>query len=175
MPTSRSRADQISALFDAENAHLARLVARRAKVDEAILEDACTHAWMQLVRHPDLNLAGESRHQIIGWLTTTAVREAWRLDTLQRRIVGVGEPELVAASIGTGWSCPAAEDIALLRERLDLVRELPERPRRFLLRLMLGYSYHEIAAAENVNYRIVNRQVARAKRLLRALDEDYRA
>jgi DNA-directed RNA polymerase specialized sigma24 family protein len=55
------------------------------------------------------------------------------------------------------------------------VRQLPERPRRFLLRLMLGYSYHEIAAAENVTYRIVNRQVARGKRLLRQLDENYHA
>jgi hypothetical protein len=40
---------------------------------------------------------------------------------------------------------------------------------------MLGYSYNEIAAAEDVSYRIVNRQVARAMRLLRQLDKDYGA
>ena len=79
------------------------------------------------------------------------------------------------ASIDTGEFVPSSEQLALLRERLDLVRQLPERPRRFLLRLMVGYSYNDIAAAEDVSYRIVNRQVARAKRLLRQLDEDYRS
>jgi len=29
---------------------------------------------------------------------------------------------------------------------LDLVAQIPERSRRFLLRLALGYSYHEISA-----------------------------
>jgi DNA-directed RNA polymerase specialized sigma24 family protein len=36
---------------------------------------------------------------------------------------------------------------------------------------MLGYGYDDIAAAENTTYRVVNRQVARAKRLLRQIEE----
>ena len=37
-------------------------------------------------------------------------------------------------------AAPSAEELAALRARIDLVRELPERPRRFLLRQMLGYT-----------------------------------
>lgn len=44
--------------------------------------------------------------------------------------------------------------------------QIPERPRRFLLRLALGHSYHEIAAAESVSYRTTDRQITRAKRRL---------
>jgi hypothetical protein len=39
-----------------------------------------------------------------------------------------------------------------------------------LLRLAVGYSYHEIAAAEDASYSTTNKQMARAKRLLRELD-----
>ncbi len=63
-------------------------------------------------------------------------------------------------------------DVVLRRLRLDLVTQLPERPRRFLLRLALGYSYREIAIAEHASYSTTNKQIARAKRLLRALDSD---
>ncbi len=168
------RADQIATLYAAEHDLLTNIVARRANVDEQTLEDACSHAWMQLLRHPTVDL-DEPRPRIIGWLTTTAVREAWRLNERQRTTDGVTEHDLSVAAGDAGTSVPSLETTMLLRDRLDLVRQLPERPRRFLLRLMVGYSYDEIAAAEDVSYRIVNRQVARAKRLLRQLDEDYRA
>lgn len=175
MPTTSRRAEQIAALYAADNDYLANIVARRANVDAQTIEDACSFAWMQMLRYPSVNLDTEPRYRIIGWLSTTAVREAWRLNEHQRKTDGVTEHQLGAAAVDAGTIAPSLETIALLRDRLDLVRQLPERPRRFLLRLMLGYSYEEIAAAEHVNYRIVNRQVARAKRLLRALDENYRA
>jgi DNA-directed RNA polymerase specialized sigma24 family protein len=41
---------------------------------------------------------------------------------------------------------PAAHDVAAQQLSLQLVEQLPERPRRFLLRLALGYSYDEISA-----------------------------
>jgi len=56
-----------------------------------------------------------------------------------------------------------------------LVAELPERPRRFLLRLAEGHSYREIAAVEAVSVRAAARQIARARRLVRALDADQAA
>jgi DNA-directed RNA polymerase specialized sigma24 family protein len=40
-----------------------------------------------------------------------------------------------------------------------------------LLRRALGYSYREIAAAENASYTTTNKQIARAKRLLRKLED----
>lgn len=175
MPTTRNRAEQIAALYATEHDYLTRAVARRANVDAQTIEDACSHAWMQLLAHPSVEIDTNAPHRILGWLTTTAVRHAWHLNERQRKTDGVTEHNLEVAAVDAGTIVPSLENLALLRDRLDLVRQLPERPRRFLLRLMLGYSYHEIAAAENVNYRIVNRQVARAKRLLRKLDEDYRA
>jgi DNA-directed RNA polymerase specialized sigma24 family protein len=38
------------------------------------------------------------------------------------------------------------------------------------LRLALGYSYREIAEAEHTSYSTTNKQIARAKRLLRELE-----
>jgi DNA-directed RNA polymerase specialized sigma24 family protein len=66
-----------------------------------------------------------------------------------------------------------AHELADQHLRLELVQQLPERPRRFLLRLALGYSYHEIAAAEGVTYTTTNKQIARAKRPLRELDHAH--
>jgi DNA-directed RNA polymerase specialized sigma24 family protein len=171
MPPAHRRAAQIAALYSTEHAYLTSTVARRAHVDAQTVEDACSHAWTQLLRHPTVDLDNEPRQRIRGWLTTTAAREAWRLNARQRKTHGVTEHDLGVAAVRAGTIVPSLETIALLRERLDLVRQIPERPRRFLLRLMLGYSYNEIAAQENTSYRVVNRQVARAKRLLRQIDD----
>ena len=43
-------------------------------------------------------------------------------------------------------TAPGADQIAAQRARLDLVAQIPPRPRRFLLRQALGHSYREIAA-----------------------------
>ena len=171
MPPARHRADQIAALYATEHDYLTRVVARRANVDAQTLEDACSHAWLQLLRHTAVDLDNEPRHRIRGWLATTATREAWRLNERQRKTNGVTEHDLSAAAVDAGTIVPSPETIALLRHRLDLVRQIPERPRRFLLRLIIGNSYNEIATQENTSYRVVNRQIARAKRLLRQIDD----
>ena len=146
MPTT-SRDQQIAALYAAEHDHLRNLVARHVhNVDEPTIEDACSHAWTQLLRHPTVDIDHAAAHSILRWLNTTAVRHAWRLCEIQRRTDGVTEHQLGAAAVDTGAIVPSLESTVLDRDRLDLVRQLPERPRRFLLRLMLGYSYHEIAA-----------------------------
>lgn len=146
MPTT-SRADQIAALYAAEDDHLRNLVARHVhNVDEQTIEDACAHAWTQLLRHTTVDIDSDAPHRILRWLTTTAVRHAWRLCEIQRKTDGVTEHQLGAAAVDTGAIVPSLESTVLHRDRLDLVRQLPERPRRFLLRLMLGFSYQEIAA-----------------------------
>ena len=53
-----------------------------------------------------------------------------------------------------------------------MVPDVDERPRRFLWRLALvGYD-REIAAAEQVSLTTTSKQIARAKRLLRAADAE---
>ena len=53
------------------------------------------------------------------------------------------------------------------------MQQLPERPRRFLLRQTLGYSYVEIAELEGVTRTCTNKQLARAKRLLRQIEQRH--
>jgi DNA-directed RNA polymerase specialized sigma24 family protein len=144
VPTSREQ--QIATLYTTERDHLIRLVARHVhNVDEQTLEDACAHAWTQLLHHPSVRIDTRAPHRILRWLTTTATRHAWHLCETQRKTDGVCEHDLCVAAVHAGTSAPSPEVAVLQRDRLDLVRQLPERPRRFLLRLMLGYSYEEIA------------------------------
>ena len=102
-------------------------------------------------------------------LTTTAVREAWRLNALEWQTTPRSPNQLDAIIACHGDTAPNAAELAALHERLGLVDEIRERPRRFLLRLALGYSYDAIAA-EGVSRTTTNKQIARAKHLLRELD-----
>ena len=173
MPPSSTHAQQTAAFYAEHRRRLHDLVTHRViGIDAHTLEDACSHAWTQLLRHPHIDVT-QSPGRTLGWLTTTAEREAWRLQRRQRRETATADDAALEAIAATRAAAPSSEDLALLHERLDLVRQVPERPRRFLLRLMVGYSYDEITAQEQTSYRVVNRQVARAKRLLRHIEERH--
>ena len=58
---------------------LRRRVAWRAHADPQTVEDACSHAWLQLLTHPSVDLTSPD-WSVLGWLTQTATREARRLD-----------------------------------------------------------------------------------------------
>lgn len=153
----------------AHDEQLRRLVARRANARDAAIDDACSYAWTRLVTHEHVSL-GAPRCSALAWLTTTAIHRAWELtdhDARPHPVAGLDELGLLAAA--RGHTAPSAEDVAAQHLRLDLVAQIPERPRRFLLRLAVGYSYAEIAAAEGVSARTTDRQIARAKRILRDL------
>ena len=62
MPTTR-RAEQIAALYAVEHDHLTNLVTRRLRnVDAQTIEDACSFAWIQILRHSTVSLDGP-RHR----------------------------------------------------------------------------------------------------------------
>ena len=166
--TQSSRSDTIAAIYSDSNSELRGYVAAATRTDPLTIDDACSHAWAQLLSHPDVDLATE-RHSIVRWLTTTAIREAWRLHE-QRRLPARDEIDGYTQNVA-----PSAEDVAAQRARISLLEQIPERPRRFLLRLMLGYSYDEIATHEGVSATTTNKQIARAKRLLRELEQRDRA
>ena len=160
-----SRAEQITRIYREHADHLRAYVARTAHTDPQTIEDACAHAWTQLLTHPHIDIT-DPPARTLRWLTTTATREAWRLHIQQpaRTPDNDGPTDTPAAA------APTADERAALRARLDLVRELPERPRRFLVRHMLGYTYDEISAVEGVSWRTTERQLAHARALLRQLD-----
>ena len=166
---SAARGEQIAALHRAHARALERRVACRARADPHTIEDACSFAWAQLLAHPAIDIA--TPWNALAWLAQTAVREAWRLearrarDGLRNGAEIDDDPQLCAVD-------PGPDELAVLRARRDLVGQIPQRPRRFLLRLALGYSYREIATDEGVSLTTTNKQIARAKRLLRALDAD---
>jgi DNA-directed RNA polymerase specialized sigma24 family protein len=167
--SSSARNAQIAAIHGEYARELQRRVARRAHADPQTIEDACSQAWLQLLTHRSVDL-GPPDCGVLGWLTQTATREAWRLAARQLRD-GLLDPATIDGErrlrgpLGAG-----ADELADQHARLDLVAQIPQRPRRFLLRLALGYSYRDIAAHEDASMTTTNKQIARAKRLLRALD-----
>jgi len=169
MSSATTRLQAIAAMHAAHDEQLRRLVARRSSASDATIDDACSYAWMRLVTHEQVSL-GPPRWSALAWLTTTAIHRAWKLTDHDARTHLVASlDELGQLAAAHGHSAPSAEDVAAQHLRLDLVAQIPERPRRFLLRLAVGYSYAEIAAAEGVSVRTTDRQIARAKRILRDL------
>jgi DNA-directed RNA polymerase specialized sigma24 family protein len=169
MAASTQRLQQITAMYAKHDGQLHHVVALRGSAQHATVDDACAFAWAQLLSADHVDLR-PPRWGALAWLTTVAVHEAWRLDRLDAR-AGAFDPDTVdEISIGRSRAVAPAATVAAQHMRLQLVAQIPERPRRFLLRLALGYSYDEIAAAEGVSYTTTNKQIARAKRLLRELD-----
>jgi len=164
-----TRLQDLTALYALHSEPLKRLVAKRATTDPDTIEDACSFAWTQLLSHDDVDLQ-PPHWRTLAWLTQTAMREAWRLQARACRSVGADQATLELLADSRGLSMPAADTLALQHERLALVAQIPERPRRFLLRLMLGYSYEEISAQEGATLTSTTKQIARAKRLLRQIE-----
>ena len=169
MNTTTARLQQIAALHAEHARQLEELVARHARATPQTIEDACSYAWMQLLTHPCINVCRPC-WSALAWLTQTAMREAWRLEADRAREELVDDAALERARRRRQDIAPAADEVADRHARLDLVAQLPERPRRFLLRLAMGFTYREIAKQENVSLTTTNKQIARAKRLLRELE-----
>lgn len=165
---SARRFEQIGVMHRRHAGQLERRVARCACSDPSTIEDACSFAWLQLLTHTAVELSTPG--DALGWLRRTAIRETWRLDAGRARDRVLDDLALERELQLREHTAPAADAVAAQRARLDLVKQVPERPRRFLVRLALGHSYREIAADENVSLTTADKQIARAKRLLRALD-----
>jgi DNA-directed RNA polymerase specialized sigma24 family protein len=160
-----TRFQRIAAMHREEARRLERRVARQVRADPQTIEDACSFAWLQLLTHTSVHLEPPSQ-RVLGWLAMTATREAWRLEIRRVR-------DQLADDRAIDQNCrlyeptaPGADELAEQRARLGLVAEIPERPRRFLMRQVLGYSYSEIAAHECVSLTTASKQIARARRSL---------
>jgi RNA polymerase sigma factor (sigma-70 family) len=154
------RGDEAQLFRDYELA-LRAAVRHFAHVDDAIVDDACSHAWLQLLRHqPD-------RDNAFAWLRTVAIREAWRLAEREHRdsrldaLPATREP-------GTDPVQPAID----AHEALRALAALPDRQRCYLTLIVSGCSYDEIVRHCQTTTSNVNKHLCRARRHLKAVRDD---
>lgn len=145
---------------------LRRIVGGGIRAPEVVVEDACQAAWARLVAH---------RHRITddaarGWLTKTAVYEAYKLRRREVREAPVPpDDEHPPLRLLHGGDL----DPQLLlerREQLESVGRLPGRQQRLMWLRALGASREEMARHERCTHRTVRRQLGRARQTLLAID-----
>ena len=156
-----------SDLFRLHHADLLTAVRRAVCASDALIEDACAFAWEQLMA-----CQPERQETLFGWLRTVAVREAWRLSSVerrpahwdQRRVDGDSGPERIEDR------GPSLDRQVEARGALERVGELPPRQRHLFALQVAGLSYREVAAVTGDSVRTVDRQLRRAHAEVRASD-----
>jgi RNA polymerase sigma factor (sigma-70 family) len=144
-----------------------RLVRRRVRAPEPVIEDACQTAWTRLVRDRRRVCADKA----VPWLVTTAVREAVRLTRRGRREVFLEELLDDNGDLAEDTGAPGLQEVAEDHARLDAVRLLPERQQRLVWLQALGWSYTEMAEQTGTTTRTIDRQLVRARRRLAVCSE----
>src|SRR4051794_28847196 len=146
-------------LYRVHHAELERAVRRAVLGPDACVEDACSFAWLQLLR------LQPNRATVFGWLRTVAIHEAWRLARRERRDQHFEVP----------LDPCGGEDLehrVAARAVLRSLAALPERQRRYLALRIAGYSYHEITQLCDVTLTNVNKHLVRARSKLRRQSTD---
>jgi RNA polymerase sigma factor (sigma-70 family) len=147
---------------------LRSIVRRDVQAPAVVVDDACQSAWCRLVQHA----ARIEEDAAIAWLMTTAVHEAvllarrvYRDASLEAEVEQAGEADLADDR-------PGPDELAELREQLQLVRSLPRRQQRFLWLRAAGFSYEDIVGREpGLTRRTLERQILRGRTRLRAVSK----
>lgn len=150
-----SRHDSIAAFYTQKAAELQRAIRRTICGPDARVEDACAHAWCQLLSHDEITLNNHG----FRWLYVVALHEGYRLGDRARREIAIDSTERLAG--------PEGEDRQAHRERVERVRALPTRKRELLILHAAGFTYPEIARLTGNSLRTVERQLLRGKQALR--------
>lgn len=161
-PGRADRHDDEAKLYARYAARLRRIVARRVTTSDANVDDACSHAWLHMLRYQP------ARATLLSWLVRTATRQAVKLDRRSRRSV-----ELDGAVVKRGCNPVATDavlDVVIAREAI-LASRLRPRELELLAAQVAGYSYNEIANENGLTSRTVERQLIRARRWLRGARE----
>jgi RNA polymerase sigma factor (sigma-70 family) len=158
----------VAGLYRELQPQLVRILASNLPASDWVIDDACQTAWSSLLERRDAVMPGSE----LGWLSTTATREALRLLRCERNAEPYEQLRSPTVLAESRRSEPAPEQRLELQERLAEVRQLPVREQRVLMLHGYGYEYDEIAAVTGETRRTVARQLARARqRLLRLADE----
>jgi RNA polymerase sigma factor (sigma-70 family) len=159
MPAGRR--EQIGVLYERQAETVRRLVRRRVRAPEGVVEDACQTAWLRLCAHEDVALDARST---VKWLVITAVRESWRRTSRLREVpVGGWGSDPDEDELPEPVGC--APDPCELTVGRDEVRRrlaaLTARERQFLALQAFGLNYEEISVTLGVTVRTVERQILR--------------
>ena len=130
-------------LYAAHADKLRRVVGAAVHTSEANIEDACSFAWLQLLRHHP------RRETVFGWLATVATREAWRLHARYARDAHSDD----FAALADAHRCTAQRDDLARDELLDAIAALARlhpRRRAMLLQQLAGFGTEEIAAGNGI-------------------------
>lgn len=142
---------------------LRQIVARNVNAPAGLVEDACQVAWSRWLTRRD-HVAATST---LGWLATTATREALRMLRSQKRELSLDAPIALRGNVVQfPTQDPGPDRIVELRERLAEVRRLPVRQQRMVWMRGFGYDYREIGAQTGDSYRTVERQLEHARKNL---------
>ena len=159
----------VSELYRELQPQLVRILQSNLQPPEWVIEEACQIAWGALVECGGAVTTGGE----LGWLSTTATREALRL--LRRERLTRSHELLLPAPVDMASfrsPAPAPDREIELRERLAEIRALPLRQQRVVMLHGFGYEYDEIAAVTGETRRTVARQLTRARqRLVRLAQE----
>jgi DNA-binding CsgD family transcriptional regulator len=135
------------------------IVRAQVSAPAEVVEDACHHAWTNFINHSET----VERDTALAWLVKTAVRQAWKLNSRERR-----EASLEAAAEPVS-QLPGPDERIELRERLEELGTLSERQRRLVWLRAVGLSHVEMAAYTGDTVRTVRRQILRATDRMREL------
>lgn len=159
--TDRERLDA-SELYRLHARRLERAVAARVQTSAQNVEDACSFARMQLLRHEP---AIENAH---GWLLTVATREAVKLHRASQRALPIPRDEnWDAIEFADPTDAIGAREQLLDAHTTLCAAGLSERQIRLLALQAIGLSYTAIAARTGYTTRTVARQLLRARRQVR--------
>jgi RNA polymerase sigma factor (sigma-70 family) len=153
-------------LYRSFAAQLERMVRNQVHAPREVIEDACHHAWTQLINHgEDIN-----RDAAFTWLATTALRHAWKLNRREHRELSLEAAAEKLGELPLPSPLPGPPQRLELHERLRELGDLPERQRRFIWLRAAGLSYVEMAAYTGDTVRTVERQIGRAAEHIRQLE-----
>jgi RNA polymerase sigma factor (sigma-70 family) len=166
---ARTRDLDVAELYRSLADRLTTIVKLDTQASDLVVEDACQFAWDRLIGQ-----ASELRRDCaLSWLATTAVREANRLARRDDRELPLPDGHTaVTSDEGRHAAAPTCDEVIERRERLTLIRRLPERQQRLLWLQALGLSYDEMALYTGCTRRTVERQLLRARQRIRRLAAD---
>lgn len=153
----------IGELYLALSGRLEQIVRCGVRAPDSVIEDACQFAWGRLVDHADR----VRRESALSWLATTAIHEAYKLIRRDGRELSLEAAVGQTGDSALSASTPGPHELLETRERLEAIRDLPERQQRLLWLHGLGLSYREMALYTGCTARTVERQLLRAKRTIR--------